>query len=97
MFKRLVELPGSRLPTDRLSGKTILTSLVVDHLSKTYSNQRVGVAVIYCNYKSQNEQTKTSLLGSLARQFLQQQATVPNKILEIYQKYHQRGAYTDSN
>ena len=53
------------------SGKTILTSMVVDHLLSTYeNNSEIGVAYIYCNYREQREQTVINLVGTVLQHLL---------------------------
>lgn len=53
------------------SGKTIITSIVVDYLSKMYeSDADIGVAYIYCNYRDHGEQTVVNLVGSILRNLL---------------------------
>jgi len=71
------------------SGKTILASIVIDHLERNLQNETVGVAYIYCSYKSQ--QTLANLLGSILKQLAQNQ-TAPNKGLEkLYQDHRKKG------
>nr|GAT43486.1 NACHT and ankyrin domain protein [Mycena chlorophos] len=48
------------------SGKTVLTSLVVDHLNQ--ENPPVGVACAYINYKESTLQTQKHILGAIWRQ-----------------------------
>ncbi|KAL8667716.1 MAG: hypothetical protein Q9202_000571 [Teloschistes flavicans] len=52
------------------SGKTILTSLVVDHLEKRFAAEKIPVICVYLNYKEQH-QTLTNLVGSLLKQLIQ--------------------------
>ena len=83
---------------NQFTGKTFLASLVVDHLHSEFDDRGSGVAQIYCDYKRQNEQSKLNLFGCLARQFLQQQAVIPNDVLEIYrahQKEEKGASFTD--
>lgn len=71
------------------SGKTMLASIVIDHLERELQNETVGVAYIYCSYKSQ--QTLANLLGSILKQLVQNQ-TILNKDLEnLYQKHRDKG------
>ena len=68
-----------------------MASLVVDHLHNDLRNRGSGVAQIYCDYKRQSEQSKINLFGCLARQFLQQQAMIPNDVLAIYRDKLEKG------
>ncbi|KAK3942551.1 hypothetical protein QBC46DRAFT_426439 [Diplogelasinospora grovesii] len=47
------------------AGKTILTSLVVDHLTSSPHPSETGIAYIYCNFNRQHEQSYSSLLASV--------------------------------
>jgi hypothetical protein len=74
------------------SGKTILTSIVVEDL-RAFSRTEldVGVAFIYCDYKLRYEQTGDILLTILLKQLIAGQPTLPNDIQELY-KHHGQGA-----
>ncbi|KAF7352014.1 ANK-REP-REGION domain-containing protein [Mycena venus] len=52
------------------AGKTVLASLVVEHLSATFQNQNIGVACIYLAHKEAEDQTPTKLLTGLWRQLV---------------------------
>ncbi|KAJ7579995.1 hypothetical protein C8J56DRAFT_274403 [Mycena floridula] len=51
-------------------GKTVLTSLIIDHLRLTMSSN-VAVISIYCDYNQQSDQTPTQLLGSILKQLVE--------------------------
>ena len=52
------------------SGKTILSSLVIDHVrEKIAKNQNIGLAGIYCSYR--DIQSTVNLVGSIIRQLLE--------------------------
>ncbi|KAL2014011.1 hypothetical protein VTN00DRAFT_1536 [Thermoascus crustaceus] len=51
------------------AGKTILTSIVVDYLWKTFQDDAtVGIAYLYCNFRQRHEQTLEDLLASVLKQ-----------------------------
>ncbi|KAJ7929455.1 hypothetical protein B0H13DRAFT_1573164, partial [Mycena leptocephala] len=52
------------------AGKTVLTSLVVHHLSSQPEDKNYGVACIYLNHKETESQTPENLLGGLWRQLI---------------------------
>jgi nucleoside phosphorylase len=52
------------------AGKTVLTSIIIDHLVKHYDNQNVGVAWIYLNYREKDLQTIENLFASLICQLI---------------------------
>src|ERR1700728_972587 len=56
------------------AGKTILMSIVIDNLITMFgSNENVGIAYIYCNFKQRDVQTAEGLLRSLLKQLAQEQ------------------------
>ncbi|KAJ7580027.1 hypothetical protein C8J56DRAFT_714823, partial [Mycena floridula] len=65
-------------------GKTILTSLIIDHLWSTRSSN-VGVVGIYCDYNQQSDQTPTQLLGSILKQLVEQQESVSHHLLCLHE------------
>ncbi|KAJ7483684.1 ankyrin repeat domain-containing protein [Mycena latifolia] len=52
------------------AGKTVLASLVVNHLEAQACNSDIGLACIYLNHKETESQTITNLLGALAAQLM---------------------------
>ncbi|GFP57004.1 ankyrin repeat domain-containing protein 17 [Trichoderma asperellum] len=74
------------------AGKTILTSIVVDHLtSKFEGDPNVGVGYIYCNFKRSNEQSIHDLLANLSKQLLNQlaedSAPLPQIVENLYTRH----------
>jgi len=69
-------------------GKTIITSIVVDHLCRRFQNDaKVGIAYLYCNFRQQEEQRPEDLLLSLLKQLAQRQPSIPESVKSLY-KYH---------
>jgi Cdc6-like AAA superfamily ATPase len=70
------------------AGKTILTSIVVDHLfSKFRTDLDVGIAYLYCNFRQQQQQRLEDLLSSILKQWLQKQTSVPQNIKKLYEMH----------
>ncbi|KAM6484132.1 hypothetical protein HDV62DRAFT_379491 [Trichoderma sp. SZMC 28011] len=70
------------------AGKTILTSIVVDHLERTYgADPTIRIAYIYCNYRRQEEQSIEKLLGSLLKQLSQGENCISNCLRGFYEKH----------
>jgi hypothetical protein len=73
------------------AGKTILTSIVVDHLWNEFENDTdIGIAFLYCNYRQQQEQKAENLLSSLLGQ-LTQRISVPVEVKDLYNRYRTKG------
>lgn len=85
--KRKFFCPG---PPD--AGKTILASIVVDHLWNTIRNDDIGVAYAYCDYRKYEEQTSNNLVTSLLNQLLRQQSKpLSNDVNKLYLQHDQQG------
>jgi hypothetical protein len=67
------------------AGKTVIAAVVVDHLCTKFQNDAsVGIAYLYCNFRSQDTQKPAHLLASLLRQLVQEQPSVPENIQRLY-------------
>jgi Cdc6-like AAA superfamily ATPase len=70
------------------AGKTIISSIVIDHLYKTFGNDpAVGIAYLYCNFRQQHEQTSSDLIVSLLKQLVQGRPSIPDVVKNLY-SYH---------
>ena len=70
------------------SGKTILTSTVVDELFARFGNDsNIGIAYIYCNYRRQHEQNLEDLFASLLKQLIQEQPLTPDSVKALYNRH----------
>jgi hypothetical protein len=67
------------------AGKTILTSIVVDDISRHFQDDTgVIIAYVYCNFKRQSEQTLEDLIASLLKQLAQGRPSLPQSIKSLY-------------
>ena len=74
------------------AGKTVITSIVVEHLLTEFQNDiNIGIAYIYCDYKRQQEQKLEDLLKSLLKQLVQKQPSMPESIKSLYKHHRDRG------
>ncbi|KAJ7107888.1 ankyrin repeat-containing domain protein [Mycena epipterygia] len=71
------------------AGKTVLASLVVNHLESKSYNENIGVACIYLNYKEGEFQTLQNLLGCLWRQLVLGKS-IPDAVHALYERHHER-------
>lgn len=70
------------------AGKTMIASIVVDHLYGKYqTDSSVGIAYLYCNFRRQDEQRPIELLASLLKRLIQRQHTLPNSMKDLYDCY----------
>ena len=71
------------------SGKTFVTSMVIDYLDSIADEHGMVTAYVYCDYKAhqkQPEQAPVSIAGALLRQFMSIEKRVPIGMIE---RYHQ--------
>jgi ankyrin repeat protein/Cdc6-like AAA superfamily ATPase len=66
-------------------GKTVLTSIVIDHL-EGMTTEQVGLAYIYCNYKAPNH-TALNLVSALLQQLVRQKSTLPEDVEGLYKRH----------
>lgn len=73
------------------TGKTILTSVVVDHLITRFQNdQTVSIVYIYCSFQRKDEQKYDNLLASLLKQLAQSQNPLPKAIRDLYNRHRKK-------
>ncbi|RSL74690.1 hypothetical protein CEP51_011483 [Fusarium floridanum] len=70
------------------AGKTILASLVIDHLQTQYQSEDVGVVYAFCNFSRREEQTPKNLLAALLRQTVHGKAQIDGRIESLYELRH---------
>ena len=92
-FNEWLARPGATLVCTGIpgAGKTILASVVIDHLWNKFLNEDTGVAYIFCNYKAQLEQTPVNLIASLLKQLSQGKGAVPEELKSFYQRCIKKG------
>ncbi|KAI9654380.1 MAG: hypothetical protein M1821_006696 [Bathelium mastoideum] len=72
------------------AGKTMITTIVTDHLQKEFKHDStVGIAYIYCYFKGQDQKPE-DLLSNLLKQLLQEQAKIPQLVASLYEFHHIR-------
>ncbi|KAJ7595991.1 hypothetical protein C8J56DRAFT_819421, partial [Mycena floridula] len=62
------------------AGKTILWQ----HLHSAILQPKIAVICIYCDYKRQEEQTPTQLLGSVLKQLVQQHSSISDHLVTLH-------------
>ena len=70
------------------AGKTILTAVVIDDLTKRFSaDPTIGIAYVYCNFRRQDEQNVIDLLASLPKQLAQGRSSLPECVKVLYKEH----------
>ena len=73
------------------SGKSILSSLVIDHLRDTFLGQNVAVAYVYFDYQNQEYQTSENVTASILKQLVMAKPEVPQLLSEMHQRMKGQG------
>jgi len=75
------------------AGKTMMTSIIVEHLTTKFQNDgRTAITYLYCSYKRQQEQSSVDLLVSLLKQLVQQQPSMPESVKGLYERHKHKGS-----
>ncbi|KZL65007.1 ankyrin repeat protein [Colletotrichum incanum] len=70
------------------AGKTIVTSIVVEHLHNRYEDDSsIGVAYIFCNFQRQDEQKLGNLLATMLQQLCHGKSPLPEEVKNLYRKH----------
>ncbi|CAG8003133.1 unnamed protein product [Penicillium salamii] len=74
------------------AGKTFLSSIVINHLQQLLRPNDVALAFFFCNFRE--KVTLNEMLGSLLKQLVRQQSSIPQCLVEPFSK---RAYLTTSN
>ncbi|KAI4092894.1 MAG: hypothetical protein L6R37_007496 [Teloschistes peruensis] len=73
------------------AGKSVLASVVIDHLSHTVVDEKHGLAFVYCNYKERAQQTQNNLISSLINQLIASTGDFPSDLGPLYHRHSLKG------
>ncbi|KAJ7351374.1 hypothetical protein DFH08DRAFT_694503 [Mycena albidolilacea] len=93
VFKKWESGSGSTLWCHGIpgAGKTVLVSMVADHLRAAYkNNQDIGIACIYLNHKEVDQQPPPKLLAGLWRQLVLNR-DIGSIAEDLYKQHRQKG------
>jgi predicted ATPase len=69
------------------AGKTIITSIIVEHLFTKFQNDiDIGIAYVYCDYRQRHGRRPIDLLRSLLGQLVQKRPSMPESMQHLYQR-----------
>lgn len=72
------------------SGKSVITSIVVDHLQKIPTGGDTAVIYLYCDWQDSEAQSIENLIGCLLKQLVETSPMMPHMIDEAFDK-HRKG------
>jgi Cdc6-like AAA superfamily ATPase len=74
------------------AGKTIITSIVIDHLCTRFHNDPdIGIAYLYCNFQQQQDQKLEDLLANILKQLIQERPSIPESVGSLYKRHKAKG------
>jgi Cdc6-like AAA superfamily ATPase len=68
----------------------MVAAIAIDHLLNLAQNSAFGVAYVYCNYKSQEDQDTASILKAILRQLGQSRPSALGPVERLHHKYASR-------
>ncbi|KAK3352642.1 hypothetical protein B0T25DRAFT_189655 [Lasiosphaeria hispida] len=70
------------------SGKTFLTSIVIDKLTADFrDDSSISIAYVYCNFRRKHEQKAEYLLASVLKQLAQHKPSLPETVKSLHDKH----------
>jgi len=98
-FKRWLEGSDKRLycPGIPGAGKTMMAAIAIDHLYRKMWSDDVGVAYLFCSYKSQVDQSSASLFAALLKQLVQSRPDIAAQVTQMHELYSKRGSKPSSS
>lgn len=74
------------------AGKTILASIVVDHLlTRCDHDPSIAVAYVYCSYQRSNDQSAHHMLASLLKQISLKRCSLPDTVKALHLRHRRQG------
>jgi ankyrin repeat domain-containing protein 50 len=72
-------------------GKTVLSSIVIDHLQSYSFKGSTGVAFFYCDYQNQSQQSALAIISSFVRQLVQMTGKNFSPLQELHETLTAKG------
>lgn len=66
------------------AGKTVTSSIVIDHLHSNYKKSNVAVTCLFCNYRDRAAQSAEIFMANLLKQVIQQRRTISAELRELF-------------
>ncbi|EPS39024.1 hypothetical protein H072_7207 [Dactylellina haptotyla CBS 200.50] len=63
------------------------SSMVINHISETVQDKKIGLAYFYCDYQDQEKQTADYFVASLLQQLIRRVLVLPTELKEFYQVF----------
>jgi hypothetical protein len=73
------------------AGKTMIAAIAIDHLGRL-AQADVGLAYLFCNYKSQVDQSLHGLLSALLKQLVQSRTDIAASVTRLYDHHSKQNS-----
>jgi hypothetical protein len=77
------------------AGKTVISSLVIDHLNEKFAGQNVGAVFFYCDFHNPQSQSAVNIVASLLKQSALLKSSVMESVTRLYEKHKREETYPD--
>lgn len=67
------------------AGKTMISAIAIEHICTAAPADKIGLAYVFCNYKSRGDQSSLSLLSALLRQLIDKRPDHAGPVVEMYE------------
>ena len=68
----------------------MIAAITVDYLWKTFQNDNIGIASVYCDYKRQESQTTIHLVAAILKQLVQERPLFGEPVMALYKQHADR-------
>lgn len=75
------------------AGKTVLSSLVIDHLKDKFADNNDNTVFFYCDFSDPQSQSAVNIVASLLRQSALVNPSVMESVTTLYEKHLKGGTY----
>ncbi|CAI6225918.1 unnamed protein product [Periconia digitata] len=73
------------------AGKTMVAAIAIDHLLTSVQDSAHGVAYVFCNYKTKEEQDTSNMLAAVLKQLVQARPSIAGSVGQLYKQHNNRG------
>jgi hypothetical protein len=72
------------------AGKTMMAAIAIDHICTSTSNDKIGLAYGFCNYKNQADQSALGLLSTILRHLVDSRPDLGSPLLDMHSQHMKR-------
>jgi len=77
------------------AGKTMMSAIAIDHLCRMTRSDDIGVAYLFCSYKSRTDQSAASLFAAILKQLVQSRPDIATPVHELHSKQGSKPSFSD--